>query len=59
MYDKGSEKPIGCMGSKSDKRNQQPDFQNGAIVQVKKHIYMYKEKKIHILTEVMKQNKLL
>ena len=44
MYDKGSEKPIGCMGSKSDKRNQQPDFQNGAIVQVKKHIYMYKEK---------------
>ena len=35
MHGKGCEKPIGFVGSKYDKRNQQIDFQNGAIVQVK------------------------
>ena len=40
MYDKWGEKPIGFMGSKSDKRNQQHIFENGAIVQMNKNIYI-------------------
>ena len=46
--DKWSEKTIGFMGSKSDKQNQRLVNQNGAIVQVKKNIYIWKIKNTYL-----------
>ena len=49
MYDKGSEKPIEFMGSKSDKRNQQHILLEWCNCAGEKKTYIYKKNDISLL----------